>query len=61
MVNVITVTFSYILVIVFLLSFNIGASPCFHCTVLVHVAQLLVSVTGYILPICIMQVLLVSV
>ena len=34
--NVITVTFYYILVIVFLFPLNAGVSPCFHCTVLVR-------------------------
>ena len=35
--NVITVTFNYILVIVFLFPLNVGASTCFHCAVLVIV------------------------
>ena len=48
--NAFTVTFNYILVIVFLFPLNVGVSPCFHCTVLV-------PVTGYILPVCMMQVL----
>ena len=30
--NVTTVTFNYILVIVFLFPLNVGVSPCFHCT-----------------------------
>ena len=34
--NVITVTFYYILVIVFLFPLNVGVSPCFHYTVLVR-------------------------
>ena len=48
--NVTTVTFSYILVIVFLFPLNVGVSPCFHYTNLVPVSitQLLVSATGYI-------------
>ena len=66
MVNVTTVTFNYILVIVFPFPLNVGVSPCFHCTVLVPVEcilpvsiiHLLVPVTGHILPVCIMQVLL---
>ena len=49
--NVTIVTFNYILVIVLLFPLNVGVSTCFHCTVLV-------SVTGHVLPICIMQVLL---
>ena len=71
MANVTAITFNYILVIVFLFPLNVGVSPCFHCTVLVpvyrvytsyfHNTQLLVPVTGYILPVCIIQVLLVSV
>ena len=32
-----------ILVIVFLFPLNIGVSPCFHCTVLVHVYRLYTS------------------
>ena len=32
-----TVTFSYILVMVFLFPLNIGVSPCFYCTFLVSV------------------------
>ena len=65
MANVLT--FNYILVIVFLFPMNVAFSPCFHCTVLVLVCrvytsvsiiQLLVPVTGYILAVCIMQVLL---
>ena len=35
--NVTTVTFVYILVIVFLFPLNVGVSPCFHHTVLVTV------------------------
>ena len=35
--NVTTVTFNYILDIVFLFPLNIGVRPCFHCTVLVTV------------------------
>ena len=31
-VNVTTVTFNQILVIVFLFPLNVGVSPCFHCT-----------------------------
>ena len=71
MANVTAITFNYILVIVFLFPLNVGVSPCFHCTVLVpvyrmytsyfHNTQLLVPVTDYILPVCIIQVLLVSV
>ena len=38
MANVTIVTFNYILVIEFLFPLNVGVvSPCFHCTVLVHV------------------------
>ena len=69
MANVIITTFNYILVILFPL--NVGVSPCFHCTVLVPVYrvctscfhnQFLVPFTGYILPVCIMEgLLLVSV
>ena len=68
MANVTTVTFNYIFVIVFLFPLNLGVRPSFHCTVLVSVyrvytspvsiIQLLVPVTGYILRVCIMQVLL---
>ena len=67
MANVITVTFNYILVIVFLFPLNVGVSLCFHCTVLgpvyrvctsVSITQFLVPVIGYILPVCIMEVLL---
>ena len=66
--NVTTVTSNYVLVIVFLFPLKVGVSPCFQCTVLVPVStgfilsvsriQLLVPVTGYILPVCMMQVLL---
>ena len=66
--NVTTVTSNYVLVIVFLFPLKVGVSPCFHSTVLVPVPtgfilsvsriQLLVPVTGYILPVCMMQVLL---
>ena len=35
--NVTTVTFNYILVIVFLFPLNVGVSPCFHGTVSVPV------------------------
>ena len=38
--NVTAVTFNYILVIVFLFPLNVGASPCFHCTVLVPVYRM---------------------
>ena len=67
MANVTTVTFDYILDIVFLFLLNVGVSPSFHCTVLVSVTgcllpvsiiQWLVPVTGYVLPACIMEVLL---
>ena len=46
---------------------NVGVSPCFHCTILVPVYSVytscfhntvVVPVTGYILPVCIMEVLL---
>ena len=49
--NVTTETSNYILVIVFLFPLNVGVSPCFHCTVLVPVSIMLLSVpvTGYIL------------
>ena len=50
MPNVTSVTFNYILVIVLLFPLNIDVSPGFHCSVLV-------PVTGYILSVCIMQVL----
>ena len=36
-VNLSTVTFNYVLVIVFLFPLNVGVSPCFYCTVLVPV------------------------
>ena len=63
--NVTTVTFNFILVIVFLLPSNVGVSLCFHCTALVPVYRVytscfhgtVVTVTGYILSVCIMQVL----
>ena len=54
----------------FLFPFIVGVSPCFHPAVLylvpvyrVHISitQLLVPVADYILPVCIMEVLLVSV
>ena len=41
--NVTTVTFNYILVIVFLFSLNVGVSPCFHCTVLFPVYKVYTS------------------
>ena len=41
--NVITVTFNYILVIVFLFPLNVGVSLCFHCTVLVPVYRVCTS------------------
>ena len=41
--NVTTVTFNYILVIVFLFPLNVGVSPCFHCTVLVPVYKVYTS------------------
>ena len=41
--NVTTVTFNYILVIVFLFPLNVGVSPCFHCTVLVPVYRMYTS------------------
>ena len=41
--NVTTVTFNYILVIVFLFPLNVGVSPCFHCTVLVPVYRVYTS------------------
>ena len=65
--NVTTITFNYILVIVLLFPLNVGVSSCFDCTVLVPVyrgifpvsiTQLLVHVTGYILPVYIMKRLL---
>ena len=62
--NVTTVTFSYILVIVFLFPLNVGVSPCFHCTNLVPVFITVVSFCYrlHMLPVCIMQVvILVSV
>ena len=67
MANVTTVTFDYILDMVFLFLLNVGVSPSFHCIVLVPVyrcllpvsiIQWLVPATGYVLPACIMQVLL---
>ena len=53
-------TFNYFLFSVFLFPLNVGVSPCCHFEVLVPVSiiQMLVPVTGYILPVCIMQVLL---
>ena len=54
-------TLNSVLVIVFLFPLNVGVSPCFHCIVLVmftvcvlpvSIIQLLVLVTGYILPVC---------
>ena len=65
--NVTTVTFNYILVIVFLFLLNVGISPYFHCTLLVPVYRVYTSfyhntvvssVTGYVLLVCIMKVLL---
>ena len=44
MANVTTVTFDYILVIVFLFPLNVGVSLCFHCTVLVPVCMFLKKV-----------------
>ena len=41
--NVITVTFNYIFVIVFLFPLNVGVGPCFHCTVLVPVYRVYTS------------------
>ena len=41
--NVTTVTFNYILVIVFLFLLNVGVSPCFHCTLLVPVYRVYTS------------------
>ena len=41
MANVTTVTFDYILVIVFLFPLNVGVSLCFHCTALVPVCMFL--------------------
>ena len=41
MANVTTVTFDYILVIVFLFPLNLGVSLCCHCTVLVPVCMFL--------------------
>ena len=41
--NVTTVTFNYILVIMFLIPLNVGVSPCFHCTVLVPVYRVYTS------------------
>ena len=43
MADITTVTFNYILVIVFLFPLNIGVSPCFHCTVLVPVYMVYTS------------------
>ena len=63
--NVTTVISNDILVIGFLFLLNVGASPCFHCTLLVpiyrcilplSIIQLSVPVTGYILPACITKV-----
>ena len=50
----------------FLFPLNLGVSPCFHCSFssclqgvyFLSIIQLLVPVTGYIVPVCIMQVLL---
>ena len=41
--NVTTVTFNYILVIVFLFLLNVGVSPCFHCTLSVPVYRVYTS------------------
>ena len=41
--NVTTITFNYILVIVFLFPLNVGVSPCFRCTVLVPVYRVYTS------------------
>ena len=41
--NVTTVTFNYILIIVFLFLLNVGVSPCFHCTFLVPVHSVYTS------------------
>ena len=41
--NVTTVTFNYILVIVFLFPLNVGVSTCFNCTVLVPVYRVYTS------------------
>ena len=38
--NVTTITFNYILVIVFLFTLNVGVSPCFDCIVLVPVYRM---------------------
>ena len=41
--NVTTVTFNYILVIMFLFPFNVGVSPCFDCSVSVPVYRMYTS------------------
>ena len=41
--NITTVTFNYILIIVFLVPLNVGVSPCFHCAVLVSVYRVYTS------------------
>ena len=58
--NVTTVTFNYILVIVFLFPLNVGVSPCFHCTVLVPVYRIYTSCFCNRLhtSVCMVQVLL---
>ena len=38
-----TITFNYILVIVFLFLLNVGVSPCYHCTLLVPVYRVYTS------------------
>ena len=43
MANVTTVTFDYILDIVFLFLLNVGVSPSFHCIVLVPVYRVFTS------------------
>ena len=43
MANVTTVTFNYILVMVFLFLLNVVVSPCFNCTVLVPVYRVCTS------------------
>ena len=50
-------TFNYILIIVFIFPLHAGFSPCFHCTFFSKI-QLIVPITGYIPPVCIMQMLL---
>ena len=67
MANVTNVTFNYILVKVSLFPLNVNVSHCFHETVLAPVYRVntscipntvVSSITGYILSVCILQVLL---